>query len=152
MTVNRFSTNSIIGSNLIFSSVNHYPMTITSKTDSTVIIIKKDLLFELCNQYPAFLMEFIKIISDLSVQIGHKIKNRVSRTIRDSIITYLNKEYHSQNSYTIRLTMSKKALSEMFGISRTSLSRELQTMKTANLIDFDAKTITILDHSLLRTF
>lgn len=150
MTINRFGKNSVIGANLIFSSSSHYPMTISSKTESKVIIIKKDLLFELCNQYPAFLLQFIRIISDLSVLIGTKMKNRVSRTIRDSIITYINRQYHLQQTQTIRLTMTKKALSEMFGVSRTSLSRELQKMKQDQLIDFDSNTITIKDKALLQ--
>jgi CRP-like cAMP-binding protein len=47
------------------------------------------------------------------------------------------------------LTLSKKALAEMFGISRTSLSRELGRMRDEGLIDFDQKTITILDPDFL---
>lgn len=149
MTINRFGLNSIIGANLIFSSADYYPMTITAKSATTVMVIPKDLLFELCNQYPSFLLQFIQIISDLSVLIGTKVKNRVSRTIRESIIAYINKQYQGQKTYTLELSMSKKALSEMFGISRTSLSRELQKMKEDQLIDFDAKTITIINKDIL---
>ncbi len=35
------------------------------------------------------------------------------------------------------------------GISRTSLSRELQKMKQDGLIDYDMKTITIMDRDIL---
>jgi len=150
MTVKDFHSNEIIGANLIFSSTHHYPMTITAKKPSMVIIIDKNTLFELCNQYPSFLLAFVQVISDLSVLITTRMKNRVGRTIRESIVTYLKKQYFEQNSNTIQLTMNKKALAERFGISRTSLSRELQHMKHAGLIDFDAKSITILDKNLLR--
>jgi CRP-like cAMP-binding protein len=37
----------------------------------------------------------------------------------------------------------------MFGVSRTSLSRELQKMAAENLITFDAKTIQILNIDIL---
>jgi CRP-like cAMP-binding protein len=150
MTVKDFHSNEIIGANLIFSSSQQYPMTITSKKPSKVIIIDKDTLFELCNQYPSFLLKFVQVISDLSVLISTKMKNRVGRTIKDSIITYLNKQYLLQQSYNIHLTMNKKALAERFGISRTSLSRELQKMKDEGLIDFDAKSITIINKNILR--
>lgn len=149
MTVNHFHHGDIIGANLIFSSTDHYPMTITARKASKVIIIRKETLFELCNQYPSFLMAFIKVISDLSVLLGTKMKNRISRTIRQSIVTYLNKQQTLQGGDTIHLTMSKKALSEMFGVSRTSLSRELQKMRDEGLIVFDAKTIRILDKNFL---
>jgi len=94
-------------------------------------------------------MQFIRVISDLSVLIGTKMKNRISRTIRQSIFTYLNKQYQLQSSRTIRMTMSKKSLAEMFGVSRTSLSRELQKMAAEGLITFDAKKIEILDSQIL---
>lgn len=94
-------------------------------------------------------MEFIKVISDLTVLLGTKMKNRISRTIRQSIITYLGKQYSLQGSHTIRLTMSKKSMSEMFGVSRTSLSRELQKMAEEGLITYDTKTISIIDTSIL---
>lgn len=149
MTVNHFYPGDIIGANLIFSSSESYPMTITARKPTKVIIVSKDVLFELCNSYPTFLMQFIKVISDLSVLIGTKMKNRISRTIRQSIITYLNKQYELQDSLTIVLTLSKKSLAEMFGVSRTSLSRELQKMEAEGLITFDAKTIVILDESIL---
>lgn len=149
MTVTHFASGDIVGANLIFSSSDFYPMTITSKKKSDVIIIHKEVLFELCNTYPTFLMQFIQVISDLSVLIGIKMKNRISRTIRQSITTYLSKQVRLQASETIVLTMSKKSLAEMFGVSRTSLSRELQKMTNDGLINFDAKTITILDKSLL---
>ncbi len=150
MTVNHFNRGDIIGANLIFSSTDSYPMTITAKKTTQVIVIKKGVLFDLCNIYPTFLMQFIKVISDLSVLIGTKMKNRISRTIRQSIITYLTKQSQLQNSYTITLTMSKKSLAEMFGVSRTSLSRELQKMAADNLINFDAKTIQILDKDIVQ--
>jgi CRP-like cAMP-binding protein len=149
MTVNHFGKGDIIGANLIFSSTDCYPMTITSKKYTEVIVVQKDVLFELCNSYPTFLMQFIKVISDLSVLIGTKMKNRISRTIRQSIITYLSKQSKLQNSYSITITMSKKSLAEMFGVSRTSLSRELQKMAAENLITFDAKTIQILNIDIL---
>lgn len=149
MTVNHFGKGDIIGANLIFSSTECYPMTITSKKYTEVIVVQKDILFELCNSYPTFLMQFIKVISDLSVLIGTKMKNRISRTIRQSIITYLSKQSKLQNSYNITITMSKKSLAEMFGVSRTSLSRELQKMAAENLITFDAKTIQILNTDIL---
>ena len=51
------------------------------------------------------------------------------RTIRESIVGFLKHETQKQNSQTITLPVSKKALAERFGVQRTSLSRELQKMR-----------------------
>ena len=149
MTVNHFQKGDVIGANLIFSSSENYPMTITAKKQTEVIVIEKAVLLELCHSHPAFLMEFVKIISDLSMLIVTKMKNRVSRTIRQSIVTYLNRQFQLQGSTTIQLTMSKKSLAEMFGVSRTSLSRELQKMADEKIIAFDARSIKILDQGII---
>lgn len=149
MTLNYFRYGDILGSNLIFSSAERYPMTITAKQITKVVVIQEAVLLSLCQEYPDFLMQFIKIISDLSVILGKKMKNRVSRTIRQSLITYLKHQYTLQGNESIQMTMSKKALSEMFGVSRTSVSRELQKMRDEGVIAFDTKTIQILDLSIL---
>ena len=149
MTVNYFNRGDVIGANLIFAATDHYPMTITARQDSQVLILTKAILADLLKAYPDFMMVYLRIISDLSVLIGTKMKNRVSRTIRQSIMTYLRRQSQLQKRQRIRLTLSKKALAEMFGISRTSLSRELGRMRNEGLIDFDQKTITILDPDFL---
>lgn len=149
LTVTSFDSGNIIGANLLYSSHPFFPMTVTSKLPSTTLIINESLALELCNSYPKFLIEFLKVISDHTVILGTKIKHHVSRTIKEGIITFIRREYLLQNSYTIHLNLSKKALAEQMGVSRTSLSRELQKMKFEGLIDFDRKTITILDTSLL---
>jgi CRP-like cAMP-binding protein len=150
LTVAAFNVGDNLGANLLFSQTIYYPMSVTSKTYSEVIVLNKEFVFELCKIYPEFLLRFIQIISDHTVILGAKIKNHVSRTIRESIISYINQEYLLQSSLTIKLTMSKKALAENMGISRTSLSRELQKMKTDHLIDYSSTSITISDQNILQ--
>lgn len=149
MIINNFTTNDIIGSNLIFSSHNHYPMTITARKKTKVIVITKEVLFELCNLYPSFLLQFVAIISDLSLMLGQKFKHRMAKTIRQALIVYLAKQYEIQKSNPLKMTVTKKELAGYLGVSRTSLSREMAKMKAANLIDYDAKTITIIDTTIL---
>ena len=61
------------------------------------------------------------------------------------IYDFLLKESKKQNSDTIILSMTKQALADSFGVQRPSLSRELIKLKSENIIDYDRKTIKILD-------
>lgn len=149
LTVTSFKSGDIIAANLLFSHSAIYPMTVTSKTPSETMTIHKTLVFDLCNKYPDFLNQFLIVISDHSIILGTKIKQHVSRTIREGIITYIQYEYRLQNARTIKMTLTKKAFAERMGISRTSLSRELQKMKKEGLIDYDMRTITILKEAML---
>ena len=68
----------------------------------------------------------------------------MNRTIRECIISYLNYESKKQESSTIKLEITKKALAERIGVQRTSLSRELARMRDEGLIDFDSESIKVL--------
>ncbi|MCR3922150.1 MAG: helix-turn-helix domain-containing protein, partial [Firmicutes bacterium] len=111
--------------------------------------IRKDLLLELCFTNKLFLQCFLQFISDTSLLLGDKIKHYLNRSIRESLINFLNYEYKKQNTLQIKLGFTKKALAEKIGVQRTSLSRELQKMKNEGLVQFDAESITILDQSIL---
>ena len=49
---------------------------------------------------------------------------------------------------TINLKTTKKSLAQRFGIERSSLSRELNKMRSDGLVEFDARTITIKDKGI----
>ncbi|HAE42659.1 MAG TPA: Crp/Fnr family transcriptional regulator [Clostridiales bacterium] len=149
LTITEFYPDDILGGNLIFSKNPCYPMTVTAKTDTSLLEIQKDTLFELCSTNPSFLRQFLEFISDNALLLGDKIKHYVNRSIRDSIIAYIRNEYKLQNSNKIILQSTKKALADRIGVQRTSLSRELQKMKSDGLIDYDSVSITIVDMGIL---
>ena len=119
-------------------------MTITTKQATTILRIDKDLIFELCRENAAFLKTFLEYISDHTTMLSYKLKQHVNRTIRESLMIFLQYESKKQNTNRIKLRMSKKELAEKIGVQRTSLSRELTKMKKDGIVDFDSESITVL--------
>lgn len=150
LTITMFYPDDILGGNLVFSKNPHYPMTVTAKIDSSLLIIQKELLFNLCSNNTAFLKLYLEYISDHALLLGDKIKYYINRSIRESIVAFLKNEYMLQNSNKILLHSSKKAIADRIGVQRTSLSREFQKMKNEGLIEYDAISVTILELSLLK--
>ena len=144
LTVAEFLANDILGGNIVFSQTPRYPMTITTKQTSVILGINKDLLFELFCANPAFLRRYLEYISDHSTILSFKIRNDVNRTIRESVLRFLERERKKQSTNRIMLGMTKKALADRMGVQRTSLSRELAKLKKDGIVDFDADSITIL--------
>lgn len=144
LTIADFYPDDVLGGNLVFSKNPRYPMTITAKSDTIILTIKKDFLFEQCHSNNDFLILFLQLISDHAMILGDKIKHYVNRSIRESVTAYLKNEYKMQKSDKIILNTTKKALADRMGVQRTSLSRELQKMKKEGLIDYDSSSITIL--------
>lgn len=145
LAVADFKVGDTLGANLIFSSRPYFPMTVVAKKKTEVLLVDKETLYKLCRTSDAFMRAFITTISDHTVFIGTKIKHHVSRRIRDGICNYLQAQVQLQKTTDIRLTLTKKALAEQMGVSRTSLSRALQKMKEDGLIDYDVHHVYILD-------
>lgn len=149
LTINNFSGGDVIGENLLFSTNNKYPMTITTKSNAVILHIKKDLILKLCQTNYSFLKIFLESLSNKALMLTDKITSLSMKTIRQSIIDFLLYEHHIQDSTKIKLNMTKKELAEKIGAQRTSLSRELNKMKNDGLIDFNSKFIYIKDINML---
>lgn len=144
LTVSEFTRGDILGGNLLFSRNPYFPMTITSKSDAKLLEINKETLIDLLNSHHEFLLTYLQFLSDRTFVLSDKIKHYMGRTIRESILNYLNYERKKQHTDTIRLPMTKKELAETIGIQRTSLSRELAKMRDDGLVVYDRETITLL--------
>jgi len=149
MTIATLMPDDLLGGNLVFSKNPHYPMTVTAKTETTLLVIQKDLVFKLCSNNTTFLRLYLEYVSDHAMLLGDRIKHYVNRTIRESVMAYLKSEYLVQGSSRILLRSSKKALAERIGVQRTSLSRELQKMKNEGLIEYDTTSITLIKRDSL---
>lgn len=144
MTIAEFFSDDILGGNLLFSKNPHYPMTITAKQPTIIIELEKERLFTLFFDNRDILRRYLSFVSDHATILGDRIKHYVNKTIRESLISYLEYERKIQNSNNIKLGITKKALAEKIGVQRTSLSRELAKMEKEGLILFDKNSITIL--------
>ena len=76
--------------------------------------------------------------------LGNRIKFYSKKTIRESLLNYLETERRRQKSNKILLNITKKELAEKLGFQRTSLSRELAKMKKDGIIEFDKNSISLL--------
>ena len=144
LTISEFYNDDILGGNLLFSKYPCYPMTVLTQLPTDILEIDRETLFELFCNNPIFLRTYLELTSDRAFILGNKIKHYINKTIRESIMNYLNYESKIQNSNRIKLNTTKKSLAEKIGVQRTSLSRELAKMRDDGLILFDTDSITLL--------
>ena len=146
LTISEFYNDDILGGNLLFSKYPYYPMTVLTQLPTDILEIDRETLFELFCNNPIFLRTYLELTSDRAFILGNKIKHYINKTIRESIMNYLNYESKIQNSNRIKLNTTKKSLAEKIGVQRTSLSRELAKMRDDGLILFDTDSITLLKY------
>lgn len=140
-----FTCGNFFGEIIAFSDANTYPATVISSTPSEVLFIYKDDFIKFCTYHPDFLTMFLNELTNKIIKLNKSITNLSLSSIRHKICNYLLNECHKQNSLFININMTKQKLSEVLGIPRPSLSRELIKMKEDNLIDYSKDFIKILD-------
>lgn len=143
-TIYEFGSDNLIGCNIMFSETPYYPGTVTTQSPTVLVEIKKKQVFELLTENPSFLFVYMQNVSRNTNILFNTINLNAKKTIRNSILSFLDYESKKQNSKEIQLRTTKKALAAKIGVQRTSLSRELANMKNDGLITYDAKSITIL--------
>lgn len=151
LTIVTYIAGDIMGANLAFSKINEYPMTVTALSNATILHIDKELILNLCQYHKGFLNKFLESISSKAIILTDKINFISMKSIREKIIEFLTYEFFLQNSYNIQLNISKKELAERLGIQRPSLFRELRKMKEEKLIDYNHKSIVILDTKIINS-
>lgn len=141
----------VFGENLLFGDRNQYPMSVVCKNSSYVLHISKAYIYELCEKDHIFMRQMFRILSNKAIVLSSKLKQVSMKSLRQMICNYLFNIYKNTGKLTIELNMSKKEWAEKLGVQRPSLSRELINMKEDGFIDYDRKTITILDINEIRS-
>ncbi len=149
LTINDLTVGEAMSANLLFSSQPFYPMSVFAKTDIVIISFSKRQILTFCQQQ-SFLESFLRCLADRTATLSGKIRVLKQKSLREQILGYLVAQYKVQNTKKIRLKTTKKALANRFGVRRSSLSRELSKMRDDGIIEFDAKSITILDDTFIK--
>jgi len=152
LTIAQFIESDIFGENLIFGDKNTFPMTVSSKTDTTILHIQKDSVVKLCQKSSDFLYEYLRIVSNRAVALSFKLKEVTLKTIRQKICEFILLQYSTHETPEIVLGMTKKDWADKLGVQRPSLSRELIKMKEEGIIDYDKNIIIIKNLDALETF
>lgn len=139
------STGNLFGEVIAFSDVNLYPATVISATASEILFINKNSFIKFCTNNTDFLSSFLNDLTNKIILLNNSITTLSLTSIRQKISNFLLKEYKIQKSVFIKLNMTKQKLSEILGVPRPSLSRELINMKDLGIIDYSKDFIKILD-------
>lgn len=145
MIMDSFKKGQDFSGNLLFSKDAYYPMTVFSNAKTKVLHLKKAFILQLCHSNEQFLETFLESIGSKNFMLTQRVTLLSLETIREKIIFYLQQRALQENSKTIEIKSSKKEIASKLCIARTSLSRELNTLKKEGFIDYDNKTFYLKD-------
>ncbi len=145
LAIRQFTTPGILGGNLLFSRDPRYPMTLAAISSCVLLQMDRETVFDLCGQSRAFLWHFLEEVSDNALLLGNAIRYRMRRTIRESLLAFLEHEATRQGSRRYLMPMTKKALSEYLGVNRSALSRTFTQLQNEGLFTFNGRHIILPD-------
>ena len=139
----------VFGEALIFVKNSHYPATVISSGKSKILFIDKQEVIRLCLKEEKILENFLGLLSEKVLLLNNKVNSISYNSIRGKVINYILEESKRQKKDTIILSGTKEDISAYLGIPRPSFSRELINLKKLKLINYDRKSIKILDKDKL---
>ena len=145
LTLVRLTHGDIFGEAVVFGKEPLYPITVVAVTPVEIGFIHRDGLLELFHNHPKALNNFLAVLSNKLTTMNRKIKNLSLDTIRKRVANYLLSQYKQSGNKMFQTKLSRKAMADLMGIQRPSLSRELIKMKEDGLIDYEGETFKILD-------
>lgn len=146
MTLASFHKDQTLGTSRLFSDNHHYPMSIIAEEDIKLLRIEKNEVLKLCQKHEDFLKWLLNDMAQKSDLLSMRIKNQSFMTIENQIYIFLSQKANDQGE--INLDISKKQWAESLGVSRTSLSRVLQTMKEKGILDYKNRFYKLLNHNI----
>ncbi|MDD3669909.1 MAG: Crp/Fnr family transcriptional regulator [Sphaerochaetaceae bacterium] len=132
-----FKRGGLFGAHATYSEKSIYPVTVTAKTKATLLSIDGELFFNLISTRPAMLKEFLRLMSANTVVLNTRVIAQMGSTLRVRLLSFLLRQSNEIPGTYSAFGMTKTRLSELLGVQRTSLSRELAAMRSEGLIRFD---------------
>lgn len=142
ITITQIKPGDMFGEAIVFSTTHEYPATVEALLDSKILFISKENILMMCSNHVQFVEKFMEVLSNKILILNNKLSLLSLKSIRQKILFYIIKESKDKKNMSINIT--KQEFSEILGVERPSLSRELIKMKEENIIDIKGKTIKIL--------
>jgi len=129
----------------IFGSENSYPVDIVANNDVLLISIPRKYFLKLLASSENVLHNYLDIISTRTQFLSAKLKLLSFHSIKGKLAQYLLSLSSQSNSDEISLPITQGELSELFGVTRPSLSRALREMNDEGILSAKGRSIILIN-------
>ncbi|MFO7849593.1 MAG: Crp/Fnr family transcriptional regulator [Spirochaetia bacterium] len=149
LKVESLEPHEIVASSVLFAPHNYLPVTLVAEEETKVCIIRKKNVLELLRADSRVLLNYLEDTGFRLSILAEKLNMLQFSTIREKIAHYLLDEADKQGTDSPRLSLSKEALSEVFGVTRPSLSREFSRLCDEGTLQREGAVVHILNREEL---
>lgn len=143
ITLNLHHSGNMLAPAFLFAADNHYPVTVEAVVDTRVLRLMRMDMESLILSDNRIALNEIHILSNIVSFLTKKV-SMLSMSVREKVERYLKEEQKKQQSRHLRITLSRQALAEHFGIQKYSLQRCLREMQEAGEIQIEGRVVHLL--------
>lgn len=144
----------IFGEGIACTKKHISPVTVKTKQDSKILFIPFDKIIKTCSNSCGFHIQLIKnmmmLLGEKNYNMNRKMELLMLKGMREKLATYLLNESYKQGSLTFQIHPNRNELAEYLNVSRTSMCRELATMKDLGMLDYYQNSFKILSLDALK--
>jgi len=144
------NTPRLLAPGFLFGNQSYYPISISATENCEIMNISKLNFLNTLQQNVQLQLNFIDLISTQTQFLTKKINFLNFKTIKGKIAHFLFSQYKRQDTTKIILPQSQTQLSDLFGVTRPSLSRAMNDLSHQGIIKINGKQIDLLDLSALK--
>ncbi len=144
LTIHTFHESDAIGVAMYGLPSSQYPFSIYADKDCLLLYLPYPIVEKLIFNSPEFSLNYICFLSHRVDEFKNKIQLLQYKDVRSRLMRYLSNESKRFQSTSFTLRHSKSAISDILGVARPSVSRELKHMSDEGIIAFTGKDIQLL--------
>jgi len=133
---------------LCCAGVTESPVTVTSETDSQVLLLDFSRMLSTCSNSCLFharlIQNMIRLIARKNLFLQHRMEIISLKSIRAKVRLYLEAFVPSQGR-DITIPFNREELADHLCVERSALSHELARMKADGIIDYQKNKFTLLE-------
>ena len=130
---------------------NRHHFSIKALTESVVCLIEANIFKQIMKSNSDFAFEYMKLINSNLLQITEKMHNNSRKHNTGKLaetLLYLEKEIYQSNPFTINLSSSD--IADLSSMGRGPVMRILNEFHNEKIIEYNKKSIKILNRELLK--
>ncbi|HWS00995.1 MAG TPA: Crp/Fnr family transcriptional regulator [Prolixibacteraceae bacterium] len=111
-----------------------FPVYLSAKTDGKMLVIQKKDFTAMLSMESRVMVNYINIVSGKAQFLSGKITFLSLKTIKEKIAYYLLQRMKQSGKMEIGMDMTQTSLSDLFGVTRPSLTRTILEMEKQGIL------------------
>ncbi len=152
INIRHISDGEVFGAAQSCGSTTPSNVSIRALEECEVLFLNFDNLLQVQEYYCPYRAQvsanLLRDFAKRTVFLNQRLQIICQKKLRDKIKVYLQTLGHDENGY-YHLPFSRTELAEYLYVDRSALSRELSRMKEDNIIDYDGRTIKVINKDFI---